>query len=100
MTQVAHADHNQVVVVVHPQDVADLGLQLFHVITVPLLAKLTEATEVLPDLGGGDIHLLPQGVGGDPHHAAVAEIGQLPVISGQAPYHGVGDIFLFHMNHS
>ena len=100
MAQVAHADHDEVVVVVHPQDVADLGLQLLHIIAVPLLAELTEAAEVLPDLGGGDVHLLSQGVGGDPDNAAVAEVGQLPVISGQTPYDGVGDIFLFHMNHS
>ena len=50
------------VVVVHAQDVADLRPELLHIVAVALLAELSEAAEVLPDLGGGDVHLLAQGV--------------------------------------
>ena len=31
---------------------------------------------------------------------AVAEVCELAVISGQTPYHGVGDVFLSHISHS
>ena len=100
MAQIAHADHDEVMVVVHAQDMSDLSLQLLHIVAVPLLAELAEAAEVLPDLRGGDVHLLSQGMGGDPDDAAVAEVRQLTIISGQTPYDGVGDIFFFHVNHS
>ena len=68
MAQIAHADHHQMMVVVHTQNVADLGAQLLHVIAVTLLAELTEAAEILPDLRGGDVHFLTQRVGGDAYH--------------------------------
>ena len=40
----------------------DLGPQFFYIVAVALLAELTETAEILADLRGGDVHLLPQGV--------------------------------------
>ena len=57
-----NADHDEVVVVVHAQDMTDLGPQFFYIVAVALLAELTETAEILADLRGGDVHLLPQGV--------------------------------------
>ena len=62
MAQIANADHDEVVVVVHAQDMTDLGPQFFYIVAVALLAELTETAEILADLRGGDVHLLPQGV--------------------------------------
>ena len=59
VTQVANTDHDQVVIIVHPQDPANLRMELLHVIAVTLLAELADAAQVLADLGGGDVHLLP-----------------------------------------
>ncbi len=95
VTQVAHADHDQMMVVIHAEDVSDLCAKLFYVVPVALLAEFTEAAEVLPDLRSGDIHLLTQGVGGDPDYTAAAKIGKLTVISGKTPDHGVGNVFFF-----
>ena len=95
MSQIADADHDQMVIIVHAQNMADLSLQFFHIITVTLLSELAKAAEVLADLGGGDAHLLPQGMGGDPHDAAAAQFIQMAVISWKTPDNGVGDVFLF-----
>lgn len=95
VAQIAYADHDQMVVVVHTQNVADFRPQFLHVVSIALLAEFAEAAEVLPDLGGGDIHLLSQGMGGDADYAAVAKIGELPVISGKTPDHGIGNVFFF-----
>ena len=100
MTQIAHADHHQMVVVVHPKDTADLGMKLLHIVAVALLAKLAEAAQILAYLRSGYVHLLTQRVGGDAHHSLGAEFGQLPVVTGQPPDNGIGDIFLLQNPHS
>ena len=93
MAQVANTDHNEVVVIVHAQDMADLSAQLLHVVAVALLAEFAEAAEILADLRGGDVHLLSQGVGRDAHDAAVAKFRQLAVIAGQTADHSIRYIF-------
>ena len=62
--QVADTDHDEMVIVVHTQNVTDLGTKFFNVVSISLLAKLTETTEILTDLRSGNIHFLPQRVGG------------------------------------
>ena len=89
VSQIAYTDHDQMVVVVHAQNMSDLRPQLLHIIAIALLSELPEAAEILTDLRGCDIHLLPQRVGGDADHAAVTEVRQLPVISGQPPDNGI-----------
>ena len=100
MTQVAHADHDQVVVVVHAQNVTDLSTELLHIIAVALLSELAETAEILADLRGGDVHLLAQRMGGDADHAAVAQVSQLAVISGKTPDNSVRDVLFFQKDHS
>ena len=100
MAQVAYSDHNEVMVIVHSQDMADFRAKLLHIVAVTLLTELAKAAEVLPDLRGGDIHLLAQRVGRDPYHAAGAKVRQLAVITGEAPDDSIGDILLFQCDHS
>ena len=100
VAQVAHADDDQVVVVVHAQNVADLRAQLLHVVAVALLAELAKAAEVLTDLGGSDVHLLAQVAGGDADHAAVVQVGELAVIAGKPADHRIGNVFFFHKDTS
>ena len=82
--------------VVDAQNVADLGPQLRHVVAIPLLAELAKAAEILADLGGGDVHLVPQGAGRDAHHALVVQVIQIPVIPGQPVDDCVRNFLLFH----
>ena len=96
MAQMAHADDDKPVAVVDAQNVADLGPQLRHVVAIPLLAELAEAAEILADLGGGDVHLVPQGAGRDAHHALVVQVIQIPVIPGQPVDDCVRNFLLFH----
>ena len=98
VTQMARADDDKPVAVVNAQDVTDLGPQLGYVVAVPLLAELTEAAEILPDLGGGDVHLAPQRAGGDAHHALVIQVIQIPVVPGQPMDDGIRNLLLFHDN--
>ena len=62
MSQIAYADHNQVVIIVHTQNMADFRPQLLNVITISLLSEFPEAAEILPDLRGRNIHFLSQGM--------------------------------------
>ena len=96
VAQVAHADDDEPVAVVDAQNVADLGPQLRHVVAVPLLTELAEAAEILADLGGGDVHLIPQGAGGDAHHAFVVQVIQIPVIPWQPVDDRVRNFLFFH----
>ena len=93
---IAGTDDDEVVVVVHTQDVADLAPELLHIVAVALLAELAEAAEVLADLGGGDVHLLAQLVGGDADGAPLAELGEVAVVTGEAADDGIRDVFPFH----
>ena len=72
--QIAGAHHNDAMAAVHTQDMTDLTAQLADVVAVALLSELAEAAQILPDLGGGDAHLLPQGAGGNTNHALGVEI--------------------------
>ena len=94
--QIADADHDEMVIVVHTQNVTDLGTELLNVVSISLLAKLAETTEILTDLRSGNIHFLPQRVRGGADNAAVIEIGQLPIIPRKPTNNGVRDIFFFH----
>ena len=100
MAQIAHADHNKVVVVVHTKDMPNLGAKLLHIVAVALLAKFTEAAKVLPNLGSGNVHFLSQRMGGNPYHTSGAEVCQLSVITGKAPDNSIGDVLLFQCDHS
>ena len=96
VTQMAHTDHNDAVAAVYTQDVADLRTQLGHIVAVALLAELTKAAQVLPDLGGGDVHLGAQRVGADTHHAFVVQIVQIPIVPGKTMNDSIGDFLLLH----
>ena len=50
MAQVAGTDDDEAVLLVHAENVTDLGAQLQNVVAVALLAELAEATQVLTDL--------------------------------------------------
>ncbi len=95
VTEVARADHNQMMMIVHAQDMADFGMQLLHIIAVALLSELPETAQILPYLRCGNIHLLPQRVRGNPDLAPGFQFWELAVVSGQTPDDSVGDIFFF-----
>lgn len=60
VAQVAGADDDEAVLLVHAENVTDLGAQLQNVVAVALLAELAEAAEVLTDLRGGETELAAQ----------------------------------------
>ena len=71
VAQMAYADDDKAVALVDAQDMPDLGAKLGHIVAIALLTELTEAAQILADLGGGDIHFAAQGVGGDAYNALV-----------------------------
>ena len=74
VAQMAYADDDKAVALVDAQDMPDLGAKLGHIVAIALLTELTEATQILADLGGGDIHFAAQGVGADAHNALVIQV--------------------------
>lgn len=87
--EIANTDHNEMMIAVHTQNMADFRSQLIDIVSVSLLSELTEATEILPNLRRGNVHLCSQRVGGDSDNTAVAQLGQLPVVPGQPPNNGI-----------
>ena len=65
LPQIACADDDQLVVAIHAENRTDLRAQDFHIIAVALLAKFSEAAQILSDLRGGDAHFASQGTGRD-----------------------------------
>ena len=76
VAQMAYADDDKAVALVDAQDMPDLGAKLGHIVAIALLAELTKAAQVLPNLGGGNVHLVTQRVGGDTDHALVVQVVQ------------------------
>ena len=93
--QVARADEHALVARAQPQDVLDLLAEQGHVVAVALLAEPPKAVEVLADLGGGQAHLLRQLFGGDAGDPFVLELCEKPVVPGQPPDDGHGDVRFF-----
>ena len=70
--------------------------QLLYIISISLLAELSETGQVLPDLGGGQPHGAPQGIGGNSDGTGLKEIVQVAVIPRQPPDYGAGYLLLSH----
>lgn len=96
VTEVARADDDEAALVIHAEDVADLGAQLHDVVAVALLTKFAEAAQILPDLRGGHAHALAERAGGDAHDALGVQLVEVTVVAGKTPDHGVGDLLFFH----
>ena len=74
MTQMARADHDEPVPLVHAENMTDLCAQLQNVVAVALLTELAEAAQVLADLRGGDIHALAERARRNAHDALGMQI--------------------------
>ena len=96
VTEVARADDDEAALVIHAEDVADLGAQLHDVVAVALLTKFAEAAQILPDLRGGHAHALAERAGRDAHDALGVQLVEVTVVAGKTPDHGVGDLLFFH----
>ena len=96
VTEVARADDDEAALVIHAEDVADLGAQLHDVVAVALLTKFAEAAQILPDLRGGHAHALAERTGRDAHDALGVQLVQVAIVAGKTPDHGVGDLLFFH----
>lgn len=97
MSQIARADHNEMVIIVYAKYMADLCAQFLDVVPIALLAKFAKTAKILPDLRSGDIHFLSERVGGDPHHAVAVQAVQLTEISRKTPNNRVGNVFFLHV---
>ena len=57
-TEMSRADDDCAVVLLHAEDLADLGVEVLDVVAVSLLSEPAEAVEILTDLGRGHVHHL------------------------------------------
>ena len=74
LSQIAGTDQDHVVLLIQPQDLADLLIQIFRVIAISLLAKPSEIIKILSDLRGGHLHDPAQLLRGDPLLAGILQI--------------------------
>ena len=74
---------------IQAQDLADVPLELRHLIAIALTAKATEAVDILTDLGGGQMHALTQLLGGDGCDARSLQFAQMTIVAGQTADHRI-----------
>ena len=77
-------------ILIHTQNMADLGPQLFHIIAVALLTELAEAAEVLTDLRRCEAELAAQLAGRYAAYACVRKLIELSEITRKAANNVVG----------
>ena len=100
VAQVAGADDDEAVLLVHAENVTDLGAQLQNVVAVALLAEFAKAAQVLADLRGGDAHALAERARRDAHDALGVQIVEIAVVTGKTPDDSVGNFAFFHKERS
>ena len=96
VAQMTGTDNNQAMTAVNTENMADLTAQLGDVVAISLLTELAETAQILPDLGGGDVHFRTQRVGGDTHYTTVIEIVQIAIVAGQTVDYCIGNFLFFH----
>lgn len=85
-SKVARADHDGLQLGGDAQQLADVGIQIFHVVAVALLPEATEAVEILSDLGRGDIHHARKLSRADACPILTDQLAQIAKIAWQAAY--------------
>ena len=96
VAQITDTDQNDMVIAVHAEDLADLALKVFYIITVALLTKFTEATEILTDLGCGKAHFAAEQIGRNTDGLFLLQIVQITIISGKSADNGIRNVLFLH----
>ena len=81
LPQITRTDDNKIMCLIQAQDLADLCVEIFHIVPVALLSESSEIIQILTDLRCGHMHLFAQIVRGYPLHTRLEQIPQIPVIS-------------------
>ena len=100
MTQITDTHQYDVVTAIHAEDLTDLTLEVFYIITVTLLTELTEATEILTDLRGGEAHFTAEQIGGDADGFLLLQIVQITIVAGQSADNGIRNVLFLHIDSS
>ncbi len=96
MPEITAADDDHGMDPVHSQNLADLIMEIFYIIPVPLLTKPPEIVQILPDLGRSHLHFVAQLSGRNALHPTVQYLSQIPVISRQTFNHCFRYLSFFH----
>ena len=83
LAKIARTNDYQMMLFIQSEYLADLGIQILHVIAIPLLSEASEIIEILPDLGCGNMHQPAQLLRGNAFHATVLQFTKVPEISGK-----------------
>ena len=70
---------------VQPENFANVHFQITDLVAISLSAKPTEAVDILPNLGRGQLHPSAQLLRGNLRNACRFQLSQMPVISWQTP---------------
>ena len=95
MSDIAYADKNCLIATIHTPYSGDLPAKRTDILSVSLLTKLSETTEILSDLRWGKAQLLSKLKRRNTADPIRLQIIQLPQISRQAPNHIIGNLNTF-----
>ena len=88
-TKVAHADHDEMMVVVYAQNMADFRAQLFDIVAIALLSEAAEIIKVLTYLGCGHFHQSGKLLRRDTFYTFILKFPQISKVSGQSADHSL-----------
>ena len=100
VTQITDTNQNDVVTAIHTEDLADLPLEVFDIITVALLTELTKAAEILTDLRGGKAHFAAEQVGGNTDGFLLLQIVEITIVAGKSADNGIRNVLFLHIDSS
>ncbi len=89
LSQMTGADDDQIVLLIQAQYPSDLLIEIFHIVSVPLLAKSPEIIQILSDLGCRHLHDIAQLLRRDALDPLIFQFTQISEIPGKAADHSL-----------
>ena len=81
MSEITTTNNDHRMLLVHTQNLADLIIQEFHIISISLLSKSAKIVQILPDLRCRHLHFRAQLTGRNALDSIIQHLAKISVIS-------------------
>ena len=82
LSQMSCSHDDQIMFFIQPKYSADLVIEIFHIVSIPLLSEAAEVIQILPDLRRSNLHDITQFLRGNSLDPFIFQFTQIPEISG------------------
>ena len=96
LADISSSNYNHILNLIQTQNLADLFIEIFYIVTISLLAKSAEIIQILTNLRSCHMHPSAELIRRNPLHSCFHQLIQIPVIPGQPLDNSTRNTFLFH----